>query len=133
MFKQWLSSKYQGTSCSFQDLELTKINNIIAHLLLDKQLIATVNVMNTETFIADKFMENIAQQTISVAETIVQHYMQTVIDEKKRIFDNGEKFKKPPSVVTITDAIEYRQMNMVQRAQYNIEQHKKSFFIKNVS
>ena len=121
------------TSCSFQDLELTKINNIIAHLLLDKQLIATVNVMNTETFIADKFIENIAQQTISAAEKITQHYMQTVIDEKKKIFNNEEKFKKPPSVLTIIDAIEYCQMNMVQRAKYNVEQHKKSFFIKNVS
>jgi hypothetical protein len=77
--------------------------------------------------LAVAFIEDLTKQTISTAEAIAQGYMQKVNDEKRKILNNQEKFQKPPSVATIITAIENRQMNMVQRAQYNIEQQLKSF------
>jgi hypothetical protein len=72
-------------------------------------------------------IEDLTKQMISTAEAIAQGYTQKVNDEKRKILNNQEKFQKPPSVATIITAIENRQMNMVQRAQYNIEQQLKSF------
>jgi len=104
---------------TFRDLALTKINDIITHLIFDKQLSSTT-VLSTNS--VDQFIEDITKQTISAVETITEHYIQKVKDEKTKILNNREKFKKPPTVDTIITAIENRQMNMTQRAQYNIEQ-----------
>ncbi len=54
-------------------------------------------------------------------------------DEKQKILNNKEKFKKPPSVDTIIIVIESRQLNMIQRAQYNIEQQIKFLFQMNTA
>ncbi len=53
--------------------------------------------------------------------------------KKKKILNNQEKFKKPPTVDTIITVIENRQLNMVQRAQYNIEQTLKTIFRTNIN
>ncbi len=69
-----------------------------------------------------QFIEYFTQQTTSSAEKIAQCYADKVNDAKKKILNNREKLKKPPTVDKIITAIENRQVNMVQRAQYNIEQ-----------
>ncbi len=93
---------------------------------------STINLTNNGTNPIDQFIEYLAQQTISIAEKIAQHYIEKVNDEKKKILNNREKFKKPPTVDTIITAIENRQINMVQRAQCNIEQTLKSVFQFNI-
>jgi hypothetical protein len=120
MFKNWLSSRAQLTSCTFKDLALSKITEIVANLLFDQQFSSTISI--------DKFINDITQQAISNAQTIAQGYLQKANDEKQKILRNRDKFKKPPSIDIVIAAIENRQMNMVQRAQYNIEQQLKSFF-----
>jgi glycine cleavage system regulatory protein len=86
----------------------------------------TMNLMNNETTtIIDKFIQVIAQQTISIAEATTQQYLQKAIDEKQKILNNRNKFKKPPSADTIITAIETRQKIMNQRMQYNTEQQLK--------
>jgi hypothetical protein len=95
-------------------------------------LSSTINLTNNGTNPTDQFIENLTQQTISTAEKIAQHYVEKVNNEKKKILNNREKFKKPPTIDNIIIGIENRQMNMVQRAQCNIEQTLKSVFQFNI-
>jgi hypothetical protein len=46
--------------------------------------------------------------------------------EKRKMLNNQEKFKNTPGVDSIITAIENHQLNMVQCAQYNINQQFKS-------
>ena len=134
IFKSWFSDKNRSTSCTFQDLALSKINDIFTHLILDKQLsLTTIHSTDNRTDSIDQFIENTVQQTISKAEIIANFYVQKVNDTKKKILNNAEKFKEPPTVDTIIAAIENRQLNMIQRAQYNIEQTLKTIFGTNIA
>ncbi|CAF1427977.1 unnamed protein product [Adineta steineri] len=131
LFKTWLSSSKSSSSltlCTFQDLALTKINDIFTHLIFDKQLSSATN---HQTNSIDQFIEDIIMKTISTAETIVENYVQKVNNEKQKVLNNQEKFKKPPTVDSVITAIENRQLNMIQRAQYNVEQILKTIFQEN--
>jgi hypothetical protein len=88
--------------------------------MFDQQLsVSTMNVINNETTtIINQFIQVIAQQ-----------HLQKVIDEKQKILHNRDKFEKPPSVDTIITSIENRQINMIQRTQYNIEQQLKTLLV----
>jgi hypothetical protein len=133
LFKNWLSLSDRSTSCTYQDLQLTNINDILTHLIFDKNLSSTsFNLTNNETISIAKFIKDLAEEAISTAETITQGYQQKVNDEKQKILKNKKKFKKPPSVDSIIDTIENRQMNMIQRAQFNIEQQIKSLYPKKI-
>ncbi|CAF4199114.1 unnamed protein product [Adineta steineri] len=131
LFKTWLSSSKSSslTLCTFQDLALTKINNIFTHLIFDKQLSSATN---HQTNSIDQFIEDIIMKTISTAETIAENYAEKVNNEKQKVLNNQEKFKKPPTVDSVITAIENRQLNMIQRAQYNIEQILKTIFHENI-
>jgi hypothetical protein len=119
--------------CTFQDLALTKINDIFTHLIFDKQFSSTtIHSTNNQTNSTDQFIEDITKHTICTAETIAEYYVQKVNNEKTKLLKNQEKFKKPPTVDTTITAIENRQLNMVQRAQYNIEQTFKAIFQDNI-
>jgi DNA-binding transcriptional regulator YbjK len=133
MFKSWFSSTNGSTSATFQDLQLTKMNDIFTNLILNKQLSSTTNSVEQETTSNAKFVQDSIQQTISTAEEMAQSYQQKSNQEKQKILNNQEKFKKPPTVNSIITAIENRQINMVQRAQHNINQQLKSIFQMNVS
>jgi hypothetical protein len=88
--------------------------------MFDQQLsVSTMNVINNETTtIINQFIQVIAQQ-----------HLQKVIDEKQKILHNRDKFEKPLSVDTIITSIENRQINMIQRTQYNIEQQLKTLLV----
>ncbi|CAF1336678.1 unnamed protein product [Adineta steineri] len=132
LFKTWLSSSKSSSSltlCTFQDLPLTKINDIFTHLVFDKQLSSATN---HQTNSIDQFIEDIIMKTISTAETIAENYVEKVNNEKQKLSNNQEKFKKPPTVDSVITAIENRQLNMIQRAQYNIEQILKTIFQENI-
>jgi hypothetical protein len=133
MFKHWFYCTNRSRTCSFQDLALKNINDIITHLIFDKQLSSTPTSINDETCSTKTFIETITQQTISTAEAIAQQYQQKVNDQKQKILNNREKFKKPPSVDIIHDAIENRQTNIIQRAEYNVEQQVKSLSQQNIN
>jgi hypothetical protein len=92
-----------------------------------------IHSTNNQKNSIDQFIEHIMKQTISTAEIIAERYVQKVTDEKKKILNNQEKFKKPPTVDTIITVIENRQLNMVQRAQYTIEQTLKTIFRTNIN
>jgi hypothetical protein len=109
------------------------MNDIFTYLILNKQLSSTTNSAEHETTSNAKFVQDSIQQTISTAEEIAQSYQQKSNHEKQKIVNNQEKFKKPPTVNSIITAIENRQINMVQRAQHNINQQLKSLFQMNIS
>jgi len=92
--------------------------------MFDQQLsVSTMNVINNETTtIINQFIQVIAQQ-----------HLQKVIDEKQKILHNRDKFEKPLSVDTIITSIENRQINMIQRTQYNIEQQLKTLLVNSYS
>ncbi|CAF1511861.1 unnamed protein product [Rotaria sordida] len=126
MFKNWFLSTSRSTSCTFQDLQLTKINDIFSHIILDKKLSSTTSLTKHENNSIANFIEDSIQQTIITAVEIVQSYEQKVPSKQ-------DKFQKPPSITSIINAIENHQMNMVQRAQYNITQQLKVIFQTNIS
>ncbi|CAF4137034.1 unnamed protein product [Adineta steineri] len=131
LFKTWLSSSKSSslTLCTFQDLASTKINNTCAHLIFDKELSSATN---HQTNSIDQFIEDIIMKTIYTAETIAENYVQKVNNERQKVLNNQEKFKKPPTVDSVITAIENRQLNMVESAQYNIEQILKTIFQENI-
>ncbi|CAF1459883.1 unnamed protein product [Adineta steineri] len=131
LLKTWLSSSTSSslTLYTFQDLPLTKINDIFTHLIFDKQLSSTAT---HQTNSIDQFIEDIIMKTISTAETIGENYVQKVNNEKQKLLNNQEKFKKPPTVDSVITAIENRQLNMIQRAQYNVKQILKTIFHENI-
>lgn len=131
MFKNWFSSKTRLTSCNFQDLALTKLTEIVTNLIFNQWLLSTTCSTEHEATSTSKFIEDLAQRVISTAEAIAQLYLQKANDDKKKILCNGNKFKKPPTVNIVVTAIESRQVNIIQRAQFNIEQQLKSYFPSN--
>lgn len=70
----------------------------------------------------DEFRRDLVEQTISTSEKIAQRYLDQIHANQEKILKNAIKFKKPPTVNTVTVAIENRRLNMVQRTNYNIEQ-----------
>jgi hypothetical protein len=136
MFKKWLSDQSFLTTYTFQDLALTKINSIYTHLIFDKVLslptsTADITINQTETI--ETFINDLALRTIFLAEEIAQSYVEKVNNEKTKLLNNGKKFQRPLVSDTIISAIENRQINMIQRAQYNIEQLLAIVYGKNVS
>ena len=126
MFKHWFYTANRSQVCSFQDLALKHINDIITHLIYDKHLLSTSTCINDETGSIETFIETITQQTISTAEAIAEQYVQEANHRKQTILNNREKFKNPPTVDTIVDAIENRQINMIQRVQFYVEHQMKA-------
>ena len=78
--------------CTFRDLALTKINDIFTHLIFDKQLSSTNNQTNS----IDQFIEDITNEIISTDETMAEHYVQKVNDEKRKILNNQEQVTRRP-------------------------------------
>jgi hypothetical protein len=94
------------------------------HLILDQQFLLLSNTnpsIDNQINSINQFIETMIKETISTAETYLEKYVVKVNDEKQKIFKNQEKFNKPPTVDKVMSAIENRQSNMVQRAQFNIE------------
>jgi hypothetical protein len=84
--------------------------------------------IENQTNTIDQFLEDLIETTICTAEIVAHQYGQKVKDEKRKILKNQDKFKKTPTVVSVITAIENRQLNMIQSAQYNLDQVLKSLF-----
>ncbi|CAF1348601.1 unnamed protein product, partial [Didymodactylos carnosus] len=102
------------------DLALKNINDIITHLIYDKQLSSTSTYINKEACFVEELIETTTQQTIYTAEAIAQQYVQQANFHTEKILTIRDKFKKPPTVDTIINVIENRKINMLQRVQCNI-------------
>ena len=126
MFQHWFYSANRSQTCSFQDLALININDIITHLIYDKQLSLTSACISDETCSIEKEIETITQQTMSIAEAIAQQYIQKANHHKQKILNNREKVKKPPTVDTLIDAKENRQINIIQRVPCTVEHQVKA-------
>jgi hypothetical protein len=109
MFKQWLSIQQSQPTSSyiFQDLKLMNINHIFTQLAFQTQ----------STSIND-----LAHQTLSKAEHMVQIFQQKIIEEKNKLLKTRCNHKNISLFDKIMTTIVSRETNMIQRAQYDIEQ-----------
>jgi hypothetical protein len=128
MFKNWLSFKSQPNTYALQDLALTKINEIFIQHAFDQQSTSNNTLSNHEENCMAKFINDLTVKTLSKAEEIVETYVQQVNNEKIKLFNNRDKFTKPPTVDTVVAAIENRRTNMIERAQYNTDHKLKIIF-----
>ncbi|UJR12882.1 hypothetical protein I4U23_017056 [Adineta vaga] len=133
LFKNWLLSSKSSTLPlhTIQDLGLTKITPLFTHLTLHQHFFLISNADDSiDNYInsSHQFIENQIAETISTAQSYLKKHTEKVNDEKQKVLNNQEKFKIPPSVDTIMNAIENRQLNMIQRAQYNLQQTLKILF-----
>ena len=113
--------------CSFEALELTRINALVTQVLFVENHLSNNDNNNTTTIDSNVdrnslSIDEIARRTIVKAETLIETYLRPVKEEKSKLNINRKKFQKPPAVEAVFQAIEDRQQNMVQRAQYHVEQ-----------
>ncbi len=96
LFKNWLSSSKSSslTLYTFRDLALTKINDIFTHLIFDQQFSTTIHSTNNQTKSIDQFIEDLTKETISSAETIVQHYIHKINTQKQKNIKQSRKILK---------------------------------------
>lgn len=99
--------------------------------MFDVQLSLTTttatNSLSNETLTGDILSQSLAQQTVSAVETLAQHHTQKILHEKETLLNHLATTKNPSGVQTIINAIGNRQVNMIERAKYNIEQRGKAF------
>lgn len=77
---------------------------------------------NNETWTMDEFIQRLAYRTISAAQQMIEFYMRKVLDEKEKIIIKREQSTNPSYVDVILKCIGDRQLNMIHRAQCNLEQ-----------
>ncbi|CAF4971416.1 unnamed protein product [Rotaria socialis] len=68
-------------------------------------------------------------EAVIIVEKNIQAYIEIATAKKTKILSQKNKFNKLPTVETVMNAIENRQRNMVQRAQYIMEQKIKILFL----
>ena len=121
MFKTWLSSKSPLIQCTFRDLHLTKINEVFTQLIFDRQQTTTtipidlVHAQNTIT-------SDLNLQTLTILEQMAQRYTQKVLDETSKLYKHKDKCKNIANLDKISMAIATRSNNIIQRAQYHLQQ-----------
>ncbi|CAF1374052.1 unnamed protein product [Rotaria magnacalcarata] len=71
----------------------------------------------------------VTNEAVIIVEKNIQAYIETATAEKRKILSQQNKFNKLPPVASVMNAIENRQQNMVQRAQYHMEQKMKIIFL----
>ncbi len=123
MFKKWLtfqSSEQYNSIYTFQDFPLTKITKIFMQEVFNKQSFLSNNPLIDEHNSHTKFINDTIIRTMSKAEQIAESYLQEINNERAKLMSTQGKFKKPPAVETILDAIEHRRINMIERAQCNL-------------
>ncbi len=107
MFKKWLSIQSLPTSCTFRDLQLININHIFTELVFQTQ----------QTSIHD-----LALQTLAKAAEMAQIYAQKAFDEKNKLLQTRSNHKNISLFDKIMTTIISRENNIIQRAQYDIQQ-----------
>jgi len=107
MFKKWLPIQTLSTSCTFRDLHLTNINDIFTQLVFQTK----------QTSIHD-----LALQTLAKSEEMSQIYAQKAFEEKNKLLHTRCTQKNISLFNKIRATIISHENNIIQRAQYDIQQ-----------
>jgi hypothetical protein len=122
MFKKWLSMRSVPESISFPDLQLTNINQIVTQLLFQISQTPITNLSIDENNSTDKFAHALAHQTLSKAESIAQAYAQKAVEVKNKLLHTKSHHKNIILFDQIITLITKREQNMMEHAQYDIQQ-----------
>ena len=132
IFKLWLSRTSALSSlCTFQDLALPNVNNTVARVVFDEHMsLGSMQPLCVDaTLPVLTLIRNLAEQTISAAETVANQYMHYILNEKEKLMSHLERINDPTRLLAVIDSIGDRQINMVQRAQFNLEQQFKALHV----
>ena len=105
------------TTCTFQDLGLNKINNIIVQHIFNP-----TNSLLTSSNPTNIFDSDLTQAILASIATTIQNYENQINQAKTKLQNTKENIKKPGiNIDKVIEAIEKREMNMKQRAQYQAQ------------
>ena len=110
------------------DLELTRMNELFTLILANKVLADATSTISLQQNPSKQYVSESFNETVYLFERGIQIYMQITNDERRQMLIKQNKSKKFISLRNIMDAIEHRQQNMIQRAEFHMEQMIKIIF-----
>jgi hypothetical protein len=122
MFKKWFSIQFIPTSYTYPDLQLQNIMEIITQLIFKPPQLYTNHFFMTNNNSTDTYAPILFEQTLAKAEAIAQSFVQKAIEAKGRLWGPRSHHKNIPLFDKVFTLIITREQNMIQRAQYNINQ-----------
>ncbi|CAF3387411.1 unnamed protein product [Rotaria socialis] len=108
---------------------LVKMNEIFTFILTNKVLFDSMSTIIVNEIPLKQLVFESMNEAVIIVEKNIQAYIEIATAEKTKILSQQNKFNKLPTVETVMNAIENRQRNMVQRAQYCMEQKIKILFL----
>ncbi|CAM4978805.1 unnamed protein product [Rotaria socialis] len=130
LFKKWMSLPVASvTMDNFMELGLVKMNETFTFILTNKVLFNSMSTIIVNEIPLKQLVFESMNEAVIIVEKNIQAYIEIATAEKTKILSQQNKFNKLPTVETVMNAIENRQRNMVQRAQYCMEQKIKILFL----
>ncbi|CAM4978506.1 unnamed protein product [Rotaria socialis] len=130
LFKKWMSLPVASvTMDNFMELGLVKMNETFTFILTNKVLFNSMSTIIVNEIPLKQLVFESMNEAVIIVEKNIQAYIEIATAEKTKILSQQNKFNKLPTVETVMNAIENRQRNMVQRAQYHMEQKMKILFL----
>jgi hypothetical protein len=122
MFKKWLSIQSQPTSHTYPDLQLKNITKIITQLIFKQSQIYSNHFFMPNNNSTNTYGPALFDQTLAEAESMAQSFVQKGTEAKGRLWGTRYHHKNIPLFDQVLTLIKIREQNMIQRAQYNINQ-----------
>ncbi|CAF3447433.1 unnamed protein product [Rotaria sp. Silwood2] len=123
LFKKWISLPAASrTMPHLMELGLTKVNEFFTLTLTNKVLLNVISTKNNEENPSKQMVCETIDEAVIIIEKTIKTFTQIAIDEKTKLIIQNAKFDRLPTVQNVIDAIDNRQQNMIQRAQYHMEQ-----------
>ena len=126
MFKNWLQFKSSISTCSstIPDIPFMKIKHIITKLIVNqKESTASIQLSIGERdsdTIANSSCELI-RQTMSIAEQRAASYPRNATNRQTQLIEKTQHSNPSRCIHHILNAINGRQLSMIQRAQYQLQ------------
>lgn len=93
-----LSLKSLPVSYTYQDLQLTTIDNIFTQIIFDQLPNTTMHLQYDVSNVISQLTNDLTMQTILKAERFTQNYVQKIIDEKIKLLKAREKLENKTDV-----------------------------------
>ncbi|CAF4723514.1 unnamed protein product [Rotaria socialis] len=130
LFKKWMSLPVVSmTMDTFMELGLVKMNEIFTFILTNKVLFNSMSTIIVNEIPLKQLVFEAMNEAVIIVEKNIQAYIEIATAKKTKILSQKNKFNKLSTVETVMNAIENRQRNLVQRAQYIMEQKIKILFL----
>jgi len=74
----------------------------------------------------DEFIQSVAHRTLAATQQLITCQMDKILHEKEKLLNMHDRCPNPWLIDDILKRIGARQVNMIQRAQYNVDQRLKA-------